>query len=171
MELTNSDRLQEIRERAEAATPGPWTAPSWEVDDEPILMPLVMPAWKPHMKTEDGEEYECEGCDECLDSEGRSADPHFVASAREDIPWLLQLVTEQQREIDRYRRALEAVNEFAKEDDICTHKTIGAQHGWGACFVCLIQATAQGALRGESGFFGEDDEPEAKGYRKQERPM
>ena len=108
--MTNSDRLQEIRERAEKATAPPWIAPSWENDDEPILMPLIMPAWKPHMKTEDGEEYECEGCDECLDSEGRSADPHFVASAREDIPWLLQLVTEllqvvteQNREIEKLR--------------------------------------------------------------------
>ena len=88
-----------------------------------------------------------------------------------DLDGLLQLVTEQQREIDRCRKALEAVNEFAKEDDICTHKTIGEQHGWGACFVCLIQATAQGALRGENGPFESDDEPEAKGYRKQERPI
>lgn len=141
--MTNSDRLQEIRERAEKATKGPWIAPSWEVDDEPILMPLVMPAWKPHMKTEDGEEYECEGCNDCLDSEGRSADPYFVASAREDIPYLLQLVTEQQREIEELREELDGMA-----------KTSGR---W---IAAAIEAGVSPSVT-----------TEAKGYRKQERPM
>ena len=117
--MTDLD-LAAIRERAEAATPGPWEwqPPSdeeWPIADESLLSPgtgkYVLVGWG----------YDASGI------EGETADREFIAHAREDIPALLD-------EIDRLNAKLAwfetsfpcdggcvAVNEVQED---CS------QHGW-----------------------------------------
>jgi hypothetical protein len=95
--MTNSDRLQEIRERAEKATPGPWKAEfggvyppesAARLESDLAGMAFLWPL--PGGKEEDAE---------------------FIAASREDIPYLLQLVTEQQMKIQVLRGLIESYSE------------------------------------------------------------
>ncbi len=90
--MTRSERLEEIRRREEAATPGPWESKCRSVGNEEND-----PAWPEtdflqfHVHGTDGSEDEVAGPKEVTwgrgDFYGRDAD--FIAHTREDIPWLL----------------------------------------------------------------------------------
>lgn len=86
-----SDRVEQIRARAEAATEGPWVIDSTEPS---IWSPRVIvignytaadlyesPAWE----------------------DGTAEDLGFIAHAREDVPWLLAEVERLQRDVDHLR--------------------------------------------------------------------
>lgn len=90
--MTNSDRLQEIRERAAAATPGPW-ALEWDSAGSEYPEPDSPWPWRI--------EAVCNIIEE--NDQNPTADGEFIAEARSDIPWLLQLVTDQQKEIEDLR--------------------------------------------------------------------
>ena len=73
-------RLEEIEARAAKATPGPW---KWVLDDDPINFcaeELVDPEGKPVI-----------GVDEYL-IDISPDDAEFITHAREDVPWLCQVV-------------------------------------------------------------------------------
>ena len=111
-------RLEEIKARAEAATPGPW---QWREDEpaslvhvtDPRLHPwnvLKAPDWGPTL-----------------------ADAAFIAAAREDVPWLLAEVERLTAERDaliavgkRQAARLARVEALAEEwdgDDSCDNRT------------------------------------------------
>jgi hypothetical protein len=112
--MTNSDRLQEIRERVEKATPGPWQPTDEELADY------------------------------------RKADQYFIAASRADIPYLLQLVTEQQNEISWLRTWI-----FRLHDPETAAQKI---------LKLTEEPMTIEQIRDYLGI-------EAKGYRKQERPI
>lgn len=80
---TNSDRLREIAERAEKATPGPWEAhvairyPGGTAQERGVLGP-------------NGENPICWVVDEF---EMSTSNDDFIAAAREDVPFLLSEIT------------------------------------------------------------------------------
>ncbi|WP_255951610.1 hypothetical protein [Streptomyces odontomachi] len=76
------EREQEIRTRAEAATPGPWCTDLWEI--------YQGAEYEPGLSSWVGETCRAE------DPDGARADAAFIAGAREDVPALLA-------EIDRLR--------------------------------------------------------------------
>jgi hypothetical protein len=130
--MTNSDRLQEIRERAEALAVGPWEVhvtpnPYWRSICVPnaALPGLVIGEVKPDVA-------------------------EFIAAAREDIPWLLQLVTEQQNEISWLRTWI-----FRLHDPETAAQKI---------LKLTEEPMTIEQIRDYLGI-------EAKGYRKQERPI
>jgi hypothetical protein len=120
--MNNSDRLQEIRERAEKATPGPWqhieaadhfgNAEMWNAysawcnehfqeeawwERTPLNGVVIQGVW--HNDSTAGYTIPA-----LLDEE-------FIAASREDIPYLLQLVTEQQREIEGLKGLVDSYSE------------------------------------------------------------
>lgn len=83
-----SDRLEEIKARAEKATPGPWSA-----DDEHGDIPGAERAWCVSKITESGDyshdiAYLSTDCADPIGTQ-ETADAEFIAHAREDIPWLV----------------------------------------------------------------------------------
>lgn len=66
--MTDDERIETIRKRAEAATPGPWDA---------------------GLRSVCGEAFGEEGLWEWFGASPREHDADFIAHAREDIPWLL----------------------------------------------------------------------------------
>ena len=101
--------LAAIRERAEAATPGPWewqppSGEAWPIADESLLSPgtgeYVLVGWG----------YDASGID------GETADREFIAHAREDIPALLD-------EIDRLNAIIQRVREIEREMDEYSHRS------------------------------------------------
>lgn len=80
--MTDNERIAEIRERCDKATPGPWeqcdnTAFSEKLNVEPNI------AFCQH-----------------------SQDADFVAKARQDIPYLLDLLADKDREIEQLREVI-----------------------------------------------------------------
>lgn len=69
-----SDRIQEIRARVEAASPAPWYSDGWGVIDEDT--------------------------GEIIELHDTHPDAKFIAHARQDIPYLLDLVESIQRETE-----------------------------------------------------------------------
>lgn len=73
------DRLDEIRERCEAATPGPWfshESHNWHKDPPKEYFIITR------------------GMREVVASWVETSDAQFIAHAREDIPWLLAMLDE-----------------------------------------------------------------------------
>ena len=99
-----TDRLEEIRQRAEAATPGPWVAYGNTVDQEKT-------GWHQVVGTElTGLPYMTY---ERLTT--KNEDATFIAHAREDIPYLLA-------EAERLRIALASVGyRLTRNDDGSDH--------------------------------------------------
>lgn len=91
-----SDRLQEIKERCEKATPGPWELVLGHEDPNDACV---------HVKGSDNTVCYTQ----CYDCNHR-ADMAFIAHAREDIPYLLD-------ENDRLRRELERKNAVREAPD------------------------------------------------------
>ena len=92
--------IRAIRERCEKATPGPWHPPGLgEVHsdhDGNIYARIVH--YRPEFKLEDEESpIVADGCTE--------EDAEFVASARTDLPALLDAVEEAKKIIERYERS------------------------------------------------------------------
>lgn len=89
-------RLEEIEGREKAASPGPWKAEIWHGNDGGFAAvgPVHLPA--------DGYEDEWESPD---DKHGQLAqlDANFMASAREDVPWLIAKVRELEEEVEKLR--------------------------------------------------------------------
>jgi hypothetical protein len=107
-----SDRLDEIKTRAEAATPGPWNpaiAPhpdSAQTHAEYLVASLCnegRPLWVAWAEnpTDDGFAYVVPAV--TGDGPTSEANADFVAHAREDVPWLIAEV-ERLREIERRTR-------------------------------------------------------------------
>ena len=90
-------RIEEIKARAEAATPGPWSAADerelWREEDPSIepswCVSQMRPGFEAMSPTEGylGDVFTTAGF-----FEGTEADARFVAAAREDVPYLLRLV-------------------------------------------------------------------------------
>jgi hypothetical protein len=134
--LTNSDRLQEIRERAEKATPGPWKAEfggvyppesAARLESDLAGMAFLWPL-----------------------PGGNEEDAEFIAASRADVPYLLQLVTEQQNEIAWLRTWI-----FRLHDPETAAQKI---------LKLTEEPMTIEQIRDYLGI-------EAKGYRKQERPI
>jgi hypothetical protein len=107
------ERLEQIRARAEAATPGPWEFDSYcrvicnpdvFCDDEHDGVNLAyVPAWN--------------GDTAC---QPHSDNAEFIANARADIPYLLDRLAASEREVDVLRVALKPfTDEFIGEDARC----------------------------------------------------
>ena len=73
----SADRLAEIKARADAATPGPW---QWREDEPASLVHVTDPRMHPWNILK------------APDWGPTLADAAFIAAAREDVPWLLDLV-------------------------------------------------------------------------------
>jgi hypothetical protein len=102
-----SDRLKEIAERAEKATPGPWEA--W-ADGSQFVNTRYLPTarsvacsrireltrpWNPHALIAFGF-----SCEEYEVARFLTADAEFIAHARQDVPFLLNEVARLQRALD-----------------------------------------------------------------------
>jgi hypothetical protein len=102
--MTEPDRVAEIRQRTEAATPGPWNldGPWWHGDGSPV-----------HLITA-GDERTAVAIEPPHDDKPSDATGNllFIAHAREDVPWLLD-------QLARYQAAVQAVENFFlfAEDD------------------------------------------------------
>ena len=92
-----SDRLKEIAERAEKATPGPWEYYGGRSIDTPPIHADEANYGIPDEGFEGGYQFYCSADDGAW----RYADGEFIAHAREDIPFLLA-------EIERLKQALTA---------------------------------------------------------------
>jgi len=98
---TIEQRLREIEERASKASPGPWRAIREASADETAcgydLYSLDGPTW-----LEEGDyAYLARN------------DAEFAAHAREDIPWLLSLLREREKQMERYLDALVEIRDYA----------------------------------------------------------
>jgi hypothetical protein len=89
-------RLREIRERCEAATPGPWGSPPW-VD--------TLERWALHQIRE-GRDGSTEYVAPFAAVDGE-ADRDFIAHAREDVPFLLDFILTQDARIRELERMVE----------------------------------------------------------------
>lgn len=87
--MTRSERLEAIRKRAEAATPGPWKATDHADESGSAWICLSGERFTPLAQGYDGEFL-------------NRPDADFIAAAREDIPWLLG-------EVEQMRTALEII--------------------------------------------------------------
>jgi hypothetical protein len=83
--MTNDQRIAEIKARAEAATPGPWYVPLYgftiDTDEKHLLCMTGVSV---------SEQVDC--------------DMRFIARAREDIPYLLDLLAERDAELKRLQK-------------------------------------------------------------------
>lgn len=73
------EELDEIRKRADKATPGPWYYTKWHVATEPDITGGYPPNPASICETADGEYIE----------NYNQADAEFIANARQDVPALL----------------------------------------------------------------------------------
>lgn len=80
--MTAARWLSEAREREQAATPGPWRG-----DDEHGLIPGSTPAW---CVSRVGENGEYAGDLAYIEGEREEADSIFIATARTEIPLMLE---------------------------------------------------------------------------------
>lgn len=91
--MSDQARLAEIKERADAATEGPWEAKrdpvkaEWMAVDTPV--DLVWFPVHPHK-----------------DAASNMDDAKFIAHARGDVPWLLGLCVRQAEQLDQARTLL-----------------------------------------------------------------
>lgn len=97
-------RLQEIRERCEKATPGPWHVLVGDLDGDEYC---------------DGISTEREGHDDIVKTDSgvyppSLADASFIASAREDVPFLLAEVERLEKELFESEFALNTTDAFSK---------------------------------------------------------
>lgn len=104
-----NDRIQEIRERLEAATPGPWM---WENDNKLISV-------NPHPGDEFG--YVLEGAIDAENGESfidvGDPDALFVATAHEDTAYLLSEVERLQEQSKRWEKAFDnADKQYLKKE-------------------------------------------------------
>ena len=83
--MTNDQRIDEIRERCEAATPGPWDDKLTAVYKDETAIRIC------------GEFYNFD------------ADAFFVAQARQDIPYLLEQLAERDKELKRLQKEVAAL--------------------------------------------------------------
>lgn len=93
--MTDTERIAEIREREQSATPGPWRVRAGNVyhptnvatdEAEPWTMCEIIPG--------------CNGL-ELPEGEEDAGNAQFIASARTDIPYLLDRVVALERERDK----------------------------------------------------------------------
>jgi len=98
------DELAAIERRAEAATPGPWSA----ANEHANFGPEVSAAWcvsrvgEPSAKRPDGWMYDI--AEVYCDDRDHSADAAFIAHARADVPALIATVRALRAEVATLRR-------------------------------------------------------------------
>ena len=80
-----TERLREIEQRCEKATPGPWKASGVDVN------------------TAEFDYLVCGSCDYYPFVHWSDDDAEFVANAREDIPYLLGVIKEQAERIEKFK--------------------------------------------------------------------
>ena len=92
-----TERLLEIRARVNVATPAPWTETSITDGPDGVIVDGLT-AFR------NDEEFVIALADRYSKEPWQdSADMEFIAHAREDVPYLLTLITLQQEEIDQLR--------------------------------------------------------------------
>lgn len=78
-------RLEEIRKRYEAATPGPWEVKGYRpYDTEGPNAPPILRAGPVDVR-----------------NDNMKADADFIGHSREDIPWLMEMVEKQERALKK----------------------------------------------------------------------
>ena len=105
----NAEQIKAIEDRANAATPGSWKVIDKGNTVKSVAVTTLAVAWSQQEMI-------------CPNMSPKTANADFIANARTDIPALLIHIREQQAEIDRLKKLLDA----AVED------LSGAQ----ACFSC-----------------------------------
>lgn len=108
--MGNNDRIQEIKQRHEAATPGPWTHSRWApgyvvTDDDKFDVVASVFEYR-----EDGT-IEKKFC-----GEKSLANREFIAHAPEDIAYLLSEVERLQTDIKAMKEALEWTRKHYEEE-------------------------------------------------------
>jgi hypothetical protein len=112
-----SDDLNEIRARADAATPGPWDF-EWSDENIQVNAGTARTEWTergtgfPAMRwatTDRIVEFDVDDLEE-PEEQTRANDAEFIAHAREDIPRLLDLIVEQRATIARLEAELARIN-------------------------------------------------------------
>lgn len=98
--MTTEQRLAEIADRAEKATPGVWENEPRDFGSFGIEKASITAGWRASSNAS-----------RCVSEEQAEANGEFIAAARQDIPWLLELVREQ-------REALQRVAAFAAYADM-----------------------------------------------------
>jgi hypothetical protein len=94
-----ADRLDEIRARADAATPGPWGVWTSMDNTRDILSEAEHPAVPlVGLYGRDGSEHP---------TAGEDADAEFIAAARSDVPFLLDRLAASEQEAARLRAVLD----------------------------------------------------------------
>jgi hypothetical protein len=125
-----ADRLDEIRARADAATPGPWHRPRSGQRDRLVLTRLAV--GRGHLALvgcrPSGERYAPEG-DHARFGEANAA---FIAAARSDIPYLLDRLGASEQEAARLREALRAVVDSVEVSDDEEEISVGRAAIWAA---------------------------------------
>lgn len=122
--MTTEERLAEIEERANAATPGLWEAMCNSTDDDYEISVRVYPeprdrwAWIEICETDDdwGEDEDSPVAKE------PGANMRFIAHARSDIPWLIARVRELEAQAKRDVAVCKAASLYFKAlDDYTEH--------------------------------------------------
>lgn len=140
-----ADRLDEIRARADAATPGPWGVWTSMDNTRDILSEAEHPAVPlAGLYGRDGSEHP---------TAGEDADADFIAHARSDIPYLLDRLATSEQEAARLRERLAAIL-------ACT--TAGATR-WPMIASGQGRAFALACLEADALLAGHDDATEALG--------
>jgi hypothetical protein len=110
------DRLAEIRARAEAATPGPWTAEFVFAEDERDR-PDLEHYWDDHSEwAYNAEPFRIEGPMVVENGEFSALsgpDADFIAHAREDVPYLLERVEALEKVAQEAREVAETITDPA----------------------------------------------------------
>lgn len=136
-------RTGEIRERAEAATEGPWDVEDCE-GDLSIRAGSARFQWDDHDSFRIGEppssylstdliaEWDLDSWDAGTDDETpddkiRRADAEFIAAARSDIPFLLEQLSKAEQLIDGIREAVAAPDQFHRRVNSITRLLAGYQ--------------------------------------------
>ena len=114
-------RRDDIRGRCDEATPGPWEMTTMEIPDAPDWNNIVFGRKPGGAVARDIWDASCE-------------DAEFIASARDDVPWLLSLLDAETARADAAR----------VERDEARAALAKAQEGWANCDDALDRTKAEG---------------------------
>ena len=104
----DAERLAEMRQRAEAATPGPWVHTHADADADSPLGDIPEMNWVASADAGDTPNGDVQFLIDCY---GGSANADFIAASRQDVPYLLDLVDSLSAERDALADRVDALRD------------------------------------------------------------